>query len=88
LSKINSPIVIGKILLTDFINRFINCLSVGWWVGFGCGCAKLNVLQKRWLVCRLAALLIFAKRWHFVVRFSVRLLSFVSSATLAGNGRV
>jgi hypothetical protein len=81
LSKNNSPIVIGKILLTDFINRFINCLSVGWWVGFGCGCAKLNVLQKRWL----AALLIFAKRWHFVVRFSVRLLSFVSSVTLAPN---
>jgi len=27
-------------------------------VGFGCGWAKLNVLQKRWLVCRLAALLI------------------------------
>ncbi len=30
----------------------------GWWVGFGCGWAKLNVLQKRWLVCWLAALLI------------------------------
>jgi len=27
-------------------------------VGFGCGWAKLNVLQNRWLVCRLAALLI------------------------------
>jgi len=27
-------------------------------VGFGCGWAKLNVLQKRWFVCRLAALLI------------------------------
>jgi len=27
-------------------------------VGFGCGWVKLNVLQKRWLVCRLAALLI------------------------------
>ena len=26
--------------------------------GLGCGWAKLNVLQKRWLVCRLAALLI------------------------------
>jgi hypothetical protein len=33
-------------------------ILVGWWVGFGCGWAKLNVLQKRWLVCRLAALLI------------------------------
>jgi len=30
----------------------------GWWVGFGCGWAKLNVLQKRWFVCQLAALLI------------------------------
>jgi len=27
-------------------------------VGFGCGWVKLNVLQKRWLVCWLAALLI------------------------------
>jgi len=31
---------------------------MGWWVGFGCGWAKLNVLQKLLLVCRLAALLI------------------------------
>jgi hypothetical protein len=30
----------------------------GWWVGFGCGWAKLNVVQKRWLVGRLAPLLI------------------------------
>jgi hypothetical protein len=30
----------------------------GWWVGFWCGWVKLNVLQKLWLVCRLAALLI------------------------------
>ena len=36
----------------------VHCPLVGWWVGFGCGWVKLNVLQKRWLVCRLAALLI------------------------------
>jgi len=28
----------------------------------------------------------FAKRWHFVCRFSVRLLSVVSSFRVAGNG--
>jgi len=38
--------------------QIINHPLVGWWVGFGCGWAKLNVLQKRWLVCSLAALLI------------------------------
>jgi hypothetical protein len=38
--------------------QIVNRLLVGWWVGFGCGWVKLNVLQKRWLVCRLAALLI------------------------------
>jgi hypothetical protein len=36
----------------------VEMVVVGWWVGFGCGWAKLNVLQKRWVVCRLAALLI------------------------------
>jgi hypothetical protein len=39
-------------------SQIVTCPLVGWWVGFGCGWAKLNVLQKRWLVCRLAALLI------------------------------
>ena len=38
--------------------QIVNRLLVGWWVGFRCGWVKLNVLQKRWLVCRLAALLI------------------------------
>jgi hypothetical protein len=42
--------------------------------GLGCGWAKLNVLQKRWLVYRLAALLILRSVgilsfifWSFVV---------------------
>jgi hypothetical protein len=62
------------------------CTLVGWWVGFGCGWAKLNVLQKRWIVCWLAALLILRRVGIFVVRFYVCLLSVVSSATLAPNG--
>jgi hypothetical protein len=48
-------------------------------VGFGCGWAKLNVLQKRWLGCRLAALLILR---------SVGILSSVFSTVVDGlNGR-
>jgi hypothetical protein len=51
-----------------FINSISTSQFVGWWVGFGCGWAKLNVLQKRWLVCRLAALLILRSVGVFVVR--------------------
>jgi len=52
-------------------------------VGFGCGWVKLNVLQKRWLVCWLAALLILRS----VGILSTVFLSVyvVSSATLAPN---
>jgi len=37
-----------KFFNTDFIKsgiQIVNRLLVGWWVGFGCGWAKLNVLQ-------------------------------------------
>jgi hypothetical protein len=54
--------------------QIINRPLVGWWVGFGCGWAKLNVLQKRLLVCRLAALLILRRVGIFVCRFNVSLL--------------
>jgi len=37
------------------------------------------------LVCWHCSSFNFAKRWHFVVSFYVRLLSVLSSATLAGN---
>jgi hypothetical protein len=73
MSKSNSPIVIGKILLIVFINKFIHCWSVGWWVGFGCGWAKLNMLQMGCLVCRLAA--------HLILR-SVGILSSVVSTNV------
>ena len=33
--------------------------------GLGCGWVKLNVLQKRWLACRLAALLILRSVGNF-----------------------
>jgi len=41
---------------------------IEWWVGFGCGWVKLNVLQFR-SACEFALQLIFnfAKHWHFVV---------------------
>jgi hypothetical protein len=45
-------------IFQHFINKWFQDIQFGRWVGFGCGWAKLNVLQKRWLVCRLAALLI------------------------------
>jgi hypothetical protein len=39
--------------------------NYGWWVGFGCGWAKLNVVflcrQVRWQNTSFN----FAKRWHF-----------------------
>ena len=51
-----------------FINKFIHCLNFGWWVGFWCGWAKLNVVflgrQVRWQNTSFN----FAKRWHFVVQ--------------------
>jgi hypothetical protein len=55
-------------------------------VGFGCDWAKLNVLQKRWLVWRLAALLILRR---VGILFTVILSVYVSSVgrpTLAPNG--
>jgi hypothetical protein len=56
----------------------VNCPLVGWWVGFGFSWAKSNVLQKRWLVCRLAALLILR---------SVSILSFFLSVYVSTFGR-
>jgi hypothetical protein len=84
LSKSNCPIANNKGLLIVFINKFIHSWIVGCWVGFWWGWAKLDVLQKRWLVCRLAALLILR---------SVGILSVVSTNvdglhcrhSLAGN---
>jgi hypothetical protein len=59
----------------------VTCPLVGWWVGFGCGWAKLNVLQKRWLVCRLAALLILRR---VGILFTVFLSVYVSTVGLLG----
>jgi hypothetical protein len=45
--------------------KLLNILS-GWWVGFGCGWAKLNVVQfgsARAVAC---SFFNFAKGWHFV----------------------
>jgi len=48
-------------------------ILLGWWLGFGCGWVKLNVVflfrQVRWQNTSFN----FAKRWYF----SVRLLSVV-----------
>jgi hypothetical protein len=85
-------IYVGKV---KFLKRFcvqsctqvFQCLIVGWWVGFGCGWVKLNVLQKGWLVCRLAALLILRS----VGILSTVFCSFVVGCivpTLAANGQV
>jgi hypothetical protein len=45
--------------------QIFNIPLVGWWVGFGCGWAKLNVVflcrQVRWQNTSFN----FAKRWHF-----------------------
>ena len=57
----------------------------GWWVGFGCGWAKLNVVflgrQVRWQNTSFN----FAKRWHFRPPFlSVYVCTF-GRPTLAPN---
>jgi len=39
--------------------------------GLGCGWAKLNVVQKRWLCESACTSFNFAKRWHFRPPFSV-----------------
>ena len=44
------------------------------------------MLHLGWLVRWLAALFILLKRWHFICRFTVRLLSVVSSFRVAPNG--
>jgi len=54
-------------------------------VGFGCGWVKLNVLQKRWLVCRLAALLILRSVGILSTVFLSVYVRSVGRPTLAGN---
>jgi len=57
-------------------------------VGFWCGWAKLNVLQKCWLVCRLAALLILRSIGILSTVFLSVYVSTVGRPTLACNGFV
>jgi len=52
-----------------------------------CGWAKLNVLQKRWLVCRLAAALLILRRVGILsVNFSTIVDGLHGRHSLAGNG--
>jgi hypothetical protein len=71
--------------LSQSCRQIVNGLLVGWWVGFGCGWAKLNVLQKRWLVCRLAALLILRRVGILSTVFLLVYVSSVGRPTLAPN---
>jgi len=50
-----------------------------------CGWAKLNVLQMRWLVCRLAALLILRRVGIMSVGFSTVVDGLQCRHSLAGN---
>jgi len=54
-------------------------------VGFGCGWVKLNVLQKLWLVYRLAALLILRRVGIFSFFLSIFYCS-VGLFTMTPNG--
>jgi hypothetical protein len=65
--------------------QVFQCPLVGWWVGFGCGWVKLNVLQKRWFVFRLAALLILRSVGILSSVFFDCLLLVMSFSTLAPN---
>ncbi len=65
--------------------QIFNIPLVGWWVGFGCGWAKLNVVflcrQVRWQNTSFNI----AKRWHFRPPFlSVYVCTF-GRPTLAPN---
>jgi len=71
--KIGRKVNFYNPVIVKSCRQSVNRPLVGWWVGFGCGWAKLNVLQKRWLVCRLAALLILRRVGIFVCRFTVSL---------------
>jgi len=53
-----------------------------------CGWAKLNVLQRRWLVCRLAALLILRSVGILSSIFSTVVDGLHGRHSLAGNLRV
>jgi hypothetical protein len=66
--------------------KLLNNLS-GWWVGFGCGWAKLNMVQKHGLCVSACTSFNFAKGWHFVWHFSVRLFVVVSSFKVAAKGK-
>jgi hypothetical protein len=60
--------------------------ATGWWVGFGCGWAKLNVLQMRWLVGWLAALLILRSVGILSARFSTIVNGLNCRPTITANG--
>ena len=64
--------------------KLLNILS-GWWVGFGCGWAKLNVVQFGSACAVACTSFNFAKRWHFRPPFlSVYVCTF-GRPTLAPN---
>jgi hypothetical protein len=75
------------IQLSKLIFRIILFVHfVGWWVGFGCGWAKLNVLQFGSACGLHCSSFNFAKGWHFVVRCQHESLMLERSSSLAGNG--
>ena len=63
--------------------KVINSRVVG---GLGCGWAKLNVLQKRWFLCQLAALLILRSVGILSVRFSTIFNGLHCRHSITGNG--
>jgi hypothetical protein len=64
---------------------FLVVRIVGWWVGFGCGRAKLNVLQFGSACAVACSFFNFAKGWHFVEQFQHECLMLDGRTSLAGN---
>jgi hypothetical protein len=85
LSNVTSLFDLVEINFKDFINSLKTCQEVGWWVGFGCGWAKLNVLQivsaRAWLCSSFN----FAKRGYLVCPFSRYFFLVVSSFSMTAN---
>jgi hypothetical protein len=76
----------GKCNVNKFDCKKMFKIILGWWVGFGCGWAKLNVVfsgrQVRWQNTSFN----FAKRWHFRPLFLSVCCRVVGRLTLACNG--
>ena len=75
---------IDELMVVQCAN-FSTVFTVGWFVDFGCGWAKLIELQKQWLVCQLGALLILLSVGILSIVFSTVFFSWEGCHSITGN---